>query len=257
MNIHPTAIVHSKAQLGKNVIVGPYSIIEENVVLGDDCIVGNNCLIRGYTTIGKGCQFFSGAVVGSIPQDKKFKIDQKVFLEIGQNNVFREYITVNPGTGENGKTIIGSDNLFMAYCHIAHDCCVGNNCVLANNATLAGHVTIEDAAVVGGLAAIHQFVRVGKLAIIGGCSKVVQDIPPFSMCDGHPAKVYGLNSIGLKRAKISSETLRALHKAFKILFHSGLIKVHALEKIAQDIRSCPEIDYLVDFTKASARGLCS
>lgn len=256
MNIHDTAIIHPKAQLGKDVTVGPYATVGEHVVLGDGSRVGSFCVIEGRTTIGKNCQFFTGAVIGSIPQDKKFTSESKVYLEIGDNNIFREYITVNPGTNDGGKTVIGSDNLFMAYSHVAHDCTIGSGCVMANNGTLAGHVTLEDMAVVGGLAAVHQFVRLGRLSIIGGCSKVVQDIPPFSTCDGHPAEVYGLNTIGLRRAKVPAKNMSSLKKAFKILFFSRLTKTNAIEKIQSEVPACPEIDHLIAFAKTSKRGLC-
>src|SRR3989338_5546487 len=178
MQIHPTAIVSKKAKLAADIIVGPYSIISDTVTIGSGTKIGSHCVIDGNTRIGRDCEIFTGAVVGSRPQDLKYK-GETVFLEIGDGNIIREYCTFNPGTEEGGKTTVGNDNLFMAYAHIAHDCIVGNNCVIANNGTLAGHVVIEDMAVVGGLVAIHQFVRVGTLSIIGGCSKVVQDIPPY------------------------------------------------------------------------------
>jgi len=257
MSIHKTALIHPKAKVGKNVSIGPYSVIGPNVTIGEGTTVGSFCVIEGNTSIGKNCEFFTGAVIGSIPQDKKFKKGSNVTLEIGDNNVFREYVTANPGTGDGGKTKIGNNNLFMAYSHIAHDCVIGNSCVMANNGTLAGHVTLEDMAVIGGLSAVHQFVRLGKLSIIGGCSKVVQDVPPFSICDGHPARVYGLNSIGLKRAKVSLATLGTLRKAFKILFYSGLTKIHSLEQVKKGLSPCPELEHLVGFVKSSKRGLCS
>ncbi len=186
----------------------------------------------------------------------KFK-GENVFLEIGDNNIIREYCTFNLGTGDNGKTVVGDNNLFMAYSHIAHDCIVGNHCVIANNGTLAGHVTIEDKAVVGGLVAIHQFVRVGRLSIIGGCSKVVQDIPPYSTCDGHPARVYGLNLVGLKRDKVESESIKHLNSAFKILFNSGFSIKHSLEKVEKEVKQTKEVSYLVNFIKNSQRGTVS
>jgi len=195
-------------------------------------------------------------VIGSAPQDKKFSADDNVFLNIGENNVIREYVTMNPGTLEGGgKTVIGDNNMFMAYAHVAHDCVIGNNCVMANAATLAGHVTLEDGAIIGGLSAVHQFVRLGRLSIIGGCSKIVQDVPPFSMVDGHPAKVIQTNSVGLKRAGFSSEAILTLKKAIKILFHSELSRKHALEKIENEIPSSPEIEHLIFFAKTSERGL--
>jgi UDP-N-acetylglucosamine acyltransferase len=254
MRIHKTAIVSRKAKLGGNITVGPYTVINENVMVGAGTTIGSHCLIDGNTIIGKGCEIFTGAVVGSRPQDLKYK-GEKVYLDIGDNNIIREYSTFNPGTGENGKTSVGSGNLFMAYSHIAHDCSVGNNCVFANNATLAGHVIVEDLAVIGGLVAIHQFVRIGKLSITGGCSKVVQDIPPYSTCDGHPAAVYGLNLIGLRRHKVSRESIKELDSAYRIIFNSGFTPKHALEELEKMRSKSEEVKYLIGFAKGSSRGL--
>ena len=258
LNIHKTAVIHPDAKLADGVSVGPYSVIDGDVVIGSNCAIGTHCVITGRTTIGQNSKIYTGAVVGSIPQDKKHSSQDKVYLEIGENNIIREYVTINPGTVEGGgKTVIGDNNLIMAYAHVAHDCIIGNNCVMANAATLAGHVTLEDTAVIGGLSAVHQFVRLGRLCIVGGCSKVVQDIPPFSMCDGHPARVIRTNIVGLKRSQISPESTQLLNKAFKILFRSGLTKAHAIERIGQEIPSSPEIEHLVFFIKTSQRGLCS
>jgi UDP-N-acetylglucosamine acyltransferase len=254
MSIHPSAIVSPKAKLASGVSIGAFSIIDDSVVIGADTAIGAHCVIEGNTTIGKNCEIFTGAVIGSRPQDLKFK-DEKVFLEIGDNNIIREYCTLNPGTSEGAKTIVGDNNLLMAYSHVAHDCRVGNGCVLANNSTLAGHVSIEDKAVVGGIVAIHQFVRIGMLAIIGGCSKVVQDIPPFSTCDGHPARVYGLNLIGLRRKGISHDAIKKIDQAFRLIFNSGLSAKHAVERVEKEIEKTEEIIYLVNFVKSSERGL--
>ncbi len=253
MNIHNSAIVSQKAKLAADCIVGPHVIIADNVVIAAGCKIGASCVIEGNTTIGKNCEIFTGAVIGSRPQDLKFK-GEKSFLEIGDNNIIREYCTFNPGTEEGSKTVIGNNNLFMAYSHVAHDCKVGNNCIIANNGTLAGHVIVEDKAVIGGLVAVHQFVRVGMLSIIGGCSKVVQDIPPFSTCDGHPARIYGLNLIGLKRNNISRETIKQLNHINIILFNSGLSVRHAIEKAEQEKKLSPEALYLLEFMKNSKRG---
>jgi len=254
MQIHSSVIVSPKAKLADSVMVGPFSVIGDNVSIDADTKIGAHCVIEGNTVIGKGCEIFTGAVLGSRPQDLKFK-GEKVFLVLGNNNIIREYCTLNPGTGEGGKTLIGDSNLLMAYSHIAHDCKVGNNCVLANNATLAGHVTIEDKAVIGGIVAIHQFVRIGMLSIIGGCSKVVQDIPPFSTCDGHPARVFGLNLIGLRRQKVSSASIKQIDQAFRVFFNSGLSVKHALEKAEKELQKTAEISYLINFIKSSERGL--
>jgi len=254
MQIHPTAIVSKKAKLSEDISIGPYSIIGDSVVIGKATKIGSHCVIEGNTTIGPSCEIFTGAIIGSKPQDLKYK-GEKSFLEIGDENIIREYCTFNPGTEEGSKTVVGNNNLFMAYSHIAHDCVVGNNCVIANNGTLAGHVTIEDRAVVGGLVAIHQFTRIGTLSIIGGCSKVVQDIPPYSTCDGHPARVYGLNLVGLRRHGVLKDSIEQLSHSFKILFNEGLSAKHALEKIEKEIQQTQEVSYLVNFIKISQRGI--
>jgi len=254
MQIHPSAIVSKKAILADDVQVGPYCVITDNVTIGAGSRIGSHCLIDGNTIIGSSCIIFTGAVIGSQPQDLKYK-GERSFLEIGNNNIIREYCTFNVGTGEGGKTRVKDNNLFMAYSHVAHDCSIGNDCVIANNGTLAGHVTIEDKAVVGGLVAIHQFVRVGVLSIIGGCSKVVQDIPPYSTCDGHPARIFGLNLVGLKRNGIERDVIRQLDQAFKTLFSSGLSPRHALEKLEGEGRLSKEVAYLVSFVKSSERGV--
>jgi UDP-N-acetylglucosamine acyltransferase len=256
IHIHKTAIINPEVRLSPGVAIGPYSVIDAGVSISDNVRIGSHCVITGQTTIGRNTKIYSGAVVGSAPQDRKFSTDDNVFLNIGENNTIREYVTINPGTAEGGgKTTIGDNNLIMAYSHIAHDCIIGNNCVMANAATLGGHVKLEDSAVIGGLAAVHQFVRLGRLSIVGGCSKVVQDIPPFSMCDGHPAKVIRTNLIGLRRAQISTETIETLNKAFKILFRSGLTKTNALARISRELKTSPELEHLIFFIKTTERGL--
>ncbi len=253
--IHPTAIVDKKAKLADDIEVGPYAIIGANVELAKGVIVGGRVTVDGYTTIGEGTSIFTGAVIGSIPQDLKYK-GKKSYLKIGKNNIIREYVTMNPGTEEGTVTLIGDGNLFMAYSHVAHDCRIGDSCIIANIGTLAGHVTLEDRVVLGGLAAMHQFTRVGKMAIIGGCSKVVQDIPPFSTCDGNPARVFGLNLVGIKRAGMPQKSQRELKKAFKILFHSGLILKNGIRKVKKEIEFVEEVEYLINFLKNSERGIC-
>ena len=253
--IHPTAIVDKKAKLADDVEVGPYAIIGPNVEIGKGAVVGPAANIEGYTTLGEGSRIFTGAIIGSPPQDLKYK-GEKSFLKIGKNNTIREYVTMNLGTEEGTATCVGDDNLFMAYSHVAHNCRVGNNCVIANAGTLAGHVTLEDKVVLGGFAGVHQFTRVGKMSIIGGCSKVVQDIPPFSTCDGNPARVYGLNLIGVRRTGMSQKAQAELKKAFKILFHSGLALKNGIAKVKKEIASMEEVEYLLNFLKDSERGIC-
>lgn len=254
MKIHSTAIVDKKAKLADDIEVGPYAIIGPNAEIAKGAVIGSRVTIDGYTAIGERTRIFTGAVIGSPPQDLKYK-GQKTFLVIGKDNIIREYVTMNPGTREGTSTSVGDGNLFMAYAHVAHNCRVGNNCVIANAGTLAGHVTLEDKVVLGGFAGVHQFVRVGKMAIIGGCSKVVQDIPPFSTCDGNPARVYGLNLVGVKRAGMSGKAQAELKKAFRILFHSGLVLKHSIGKVKEEVELIEEVKYLLNFLKGSERGI--
>jgi UDP-N-acetylglucosamine acyltransferase len=254
--IHKTAIVGEKVKLGKNVDIGPYAVIDGRVDLGDDVIIGAHCVIDGHTTIGNGCQLYTGAVVGSPPQDRKHQMEDKVYLNIGVNNIFREYVTVNPGTIEGGgETRIGDNNLFMACSHVAHDCKIGDDCVLANYVGLSGHVTIEDRVVIGGLSGVHQYVQVGYLSMIGGCSKVNQDVAPFSLVDGNPATMRGLNIVGLKRADIPPPNQIALRRAFKILFNSGLNRSNAVLQVKEQSNGLPEIHRVIDFIQISKRGI--
>ncbi|MFC1624006.1 acyl-ACP--UDP-N-acetylglucosamine O-acyltransferase [Candidatus Omnitrophota bacterium] len=254
MKIHPKAIVDKKAKLADDIEVGPYAIIGPCVEIHRATKIGSHAVIEGNTTIGENCRIFTGACIGSIPQDLKYKGEES-FLKIGNNNIIREYVTINPGTHEGSSTDIGDGNLLMAYSHVAHDCKIGNECIIANAGTLAGHVTLGGKVVIGGLTAIHQFVRVGRLSIIGGCSKVVQDIPPFSTCDGHPARVYGLNLVGLRRSGISKEAQLALKRSFKILFHSELSCRSAIDKVKEKVGRSEEVDHLLDFVKSSERGV--
>lgn len=255
-NIHTTAIIDSKSVIEKSVKVGPYSIIGPGVVLNDDVEVMTHCHIEGQTIIGKGTRIFPGAVIGTPPQDKKHKAGDDVYLEIGEDNIFREHIMINPGTIEGGgKTVIGDRNLFMAYAHVAHDCDIGSDCVFANAATIAGHVSIDDYAIIGGLTGVHQFVRVGKLAMVGGCSRVSQDVVPFAMCSEAETRVCGINIVGLKRAGFSKERMRNIKRAFKLLFFSGLIRSNALEQIEAELEINEDLIYLLDFVKSSERGL--
>ncbi len=253
--IHHLAVVHKDAQVGKNVTISPFAVIGEHVVLGDGCEIGPHVVIDGHTEIGEQCKFYPGASIGSAPQDLKYK-GEETRLVIGSHNIFREYVTVNTGTVDGGGvTRFGSHSLMMAYAHVAHDCHVGDHAVLANCVALSGHVAIEDYAIVGGLSAIHQFARIGAHAILGGCSGVSQDVPPYMMASGTPARVYGLNSVGLKRHNFSEESMKSLQKAYRIFFRLKLNMKNALERVKSDIQGCPEVDYLVAFIMASERGV--
>ncbi|MCD6228907.1 MAG: acyl-ACP--UDP-N-acetylglucosamine O-acyltransferase [Candidatus Omnitrophica bacterium] len=254
IEIHPKAIVHPGAFLDEDVKVGPYAVIEKDVKVGSSTIIGSFAQLLGNTEVGKSCKIYSYAVIGSAPQDLKYK-GERTFVTIGDNNIIREFVTINPGTEEGSVTLVGNNNLIMAYSHIAHNCKIGDNNVLANAATLAGHVEIEDRVVIGGLVAIHQFCRIGSYSIVGGCSKVVQDIPPFSLCDGHPAKVYNVNVIGLRRAGFSKEKIETLRKAFKIIFFEEHTFSSAREIILNKLPSSPELDKLLSFIASSKRGI--
>jgi UDP-N-acetylglucosamine acyltransferase len=253
-NIHQTAIISKNAKLASDVSVGPYAIINGDAVIGQGTSVGPHCVVEESTSIGSNCQIFTGAIIGSITQDKKYS-KKKSYLEIGDNNIIREYATINRGTEESSKTIIGNNCLLMAYSHVAHDCILNDNVVLANCGTLAGHVVLEDNMIIGGLSAVHQFVRVGTLAIVGGCSKVVQDIVPYSMSDGHPVKIYKLNTLGLDRAGFSEQVKRSLKHAFKILFTSKLNIKNALLEIEEQLEPTKEIKILLSFIRNSERGI--
>lgn len=254
IKIDKKAIVSEKAVLGPSVTIGPYAIIGPDVKIGAGSSIDAFAQVIGNTTIGKNCHIFSHAAIGNVPQDLKYN-GERSFLAVGDNNIIREFVTMNLGTEKDSKTIIGNNNLIMAYSHIAHDCVIGNNNVLANCATLAGHVTIEDKVTIGGLVAIHQFCRLGLLSIVGGCSKVVQDVAPFSMSDGHPSVTCGLNLIGLKRANFSLEAIRVLKKAFKILFFEGHPFDKAKELVKKELPSTKELNYLFSFISSSKRGL--
>ena len=256
MSIHSLAVVHKNAQIGEDVTIGPFSVIGENVVIGKGCEIGSHVFIDGRTEIGEGCKFYTGAVIGSPPQDLKYQ-GEKTRLVIGNHNIFREYVTVNIGTvGGGGVTRFGEHCMMMAYSHVAHDCQIGNHVIFGNCAALSGHITIEDYAIIGGLSGIHQFVRIGAHCIIGGCSGISQDVPPYMMVSGARAKIYGLNSVGLKRRNFSDESIRALQKAYRILFRSKLSIKHALERVRSEVPGCPEVAHLIEFIEGSERGIC-
>jgi UDP-N-acetylglucosamine acyltransferase len=257
MGIHQSAIVHENAKIGENVTIEPFAVIGEDVTLGNGCKIGPHVVIDGWTAIGEECQFYPGASIGSPPQDLKYQ-GEKTRLVIGDHNVFREYVTVNTGTvGGGGETRIGSHCLLMAYTHVAHDCSLGDHVIMANCATLSGHVTIEDYAIIGGLSAVHQFARLGAHCMIGGCSGVAQDVPPYMVAVGERAEIYALNLTGLKRRDFSKDSLKALQKAFRILYRSGLNTKHAVERIKAEVHTCPELERLIEFIEHSERGIAS
>ena len=252
--IHPTAVIHPQAKLGDGCEVGPYCVIGEHVVLGDRCKLHSHVVIDGHTTLGNENEIFPFASIGLQTQDLKWK-GGVTRTQIGDGNTFREYVTIHSATSDGEVTTVGSRNHILAYCHIAHNVTLGNHVIMSNVATLAGHVTVEDHAVIGGLAAIHQFCRIGKISIIGGCSKVVQDVPPFMLADGNPAETRTVNKIGLERNGVSEAAQAALKQAYKILFRDGLTITNALTRIEAELPALPEVQHLVQFVRASERGI--
>jgi UDP-N-acetylglucosamine acyltransferase len=255
MMIHPTAIVHPKAELESNVEIGPYSVIADNVNIGSGTIVGPHVTIDPYVSIAGDCQIYQYASIGATPQAIKFS-GEKTFVKIGRGSTIREFVTINRGTDfGTGITEIGEENLLMAYCHIAHDCQTGRKVILANNATLAGHITVGDYVTVGGLVAIHQFVRVGDYAYIGGKSAVPKDIPPYVIASGDRARLYGLNKVGLKRNGFSETTLGVLKKVYRIFFRIGLTMNEAIERARAEVDQLPEVVNFIKFIQSSSRGI--
>lgn len=253
--IHPTAIVDKKAELGTGVTVGPYSIIDGQVTIDVDTQVGPHVVIRPFTAIGKRCRIFQFAVVGEVPQDLKFK-NEETRLIIGDDNIIREFATLHRGTaGGGGLTQVGHGNLLMAYTHVAHDCRVGNHVIMSNAATLAGHITVDDYAILGGLSAIHQFCRIGAYAFIGGASAVARDVPPYCMALGNRAKIVGLNLVGLKRHGFSLADLDILKAAYELLFTSDLTLKEAMAQVRQRFPEEASVHRLVQFLETSERGL--
>ena len=253
--LHSTAIVDPKAELGPNVSVGAYSVIEGESFIDSGTQIGPHVYIGQYTRIGKNCRISPFASIGGPPQDLKFK-GELTKVVIGDDNIIREYVTINRGTsGGGGVTTLGNENLLMAYVHVAHDCHLGNGIVMANVATLAGHVTLEDYCILNGLVAVQQFVRVGAHAYIGGKSGILKDVPPYVIASGERAKLYGLNVIGLKRHNFSDETIAALKKTYQIVIRSHLTLQEAVVRVEEEIPQLPEIKRFLDFILHSQQGI--
>jgi UDP-N-acetylglucosamine acyltransferase len=251
---HVRAVVDERAQIGEGVVVGPYAVVGPHVSLGDGTQVGAHAVVDGWTRVGRDCRIFSSAVVGSIPQDLKFA-GAESYLEIGDQNTIREFVTINRATSLGARTVIGRGNLLMAYVHVAHDCVIGNHAILANAVNLAGHVTVEDYASIGGLTPVHQFVRVGRHAFVGGGSRVAKDVPPYVRAAGNPLRVVGLNGIGLARRGMPADVVTALKRAYRLLYRSRLNVTQALERIRAELPAIEEIRYLVEFVESSQRGI--
>ena len=254
ININSHAIVSPKAQLGENITVGPFTIIEDDVIIGSGTSIASNVLLANGTRIGKECRIHHGAVLGTIPQDLKFH-GESTTLEIGDHNVIREYATLNRGTRECLKTIVGSHCYFMAYSHVAHDCTVGNYVILANSVNMGGHVLIEDHAVIGGIVAIHQFSLVGAHAMVGGGFRITKDVPPYVLAGSEPLTFKGLNVVGLRRQNFTNEKIELLDKAYHLIYHSNMNVSQAIAKIKAEFQMTDEVKHLVEFIEKSKRGI--
>jgi UDP-N-acetylglucosamine acyltransferase len=255
-SIDSTAIISSEAAIAPDVTVGAYAIIGPQVSIGNGTVIGPHTRIEGPCEIGERNQFYGHISVGGPPQDLKYK-GEKTAITIGNDNIFREFVTLNRGTaGGGGMTTIASNNFFMAYSHVAHDCHVGSDTVFANNATLAGHVEVGDFSMVGAFSAVHQFCRVGEHAFIGGATIATMDVLPYVKTVGsRPAKTYGINTIGLERKGFSGETIEALQRAYRILIRSKLRLQDALDRIESELTLYPEARYFAEFVRASQRGI--
>jgi UDP-N-acetylglucosamine acyltransferase len=250
----PLAYVHPQAKLAKNVVIEPFVNIEKNVEIGDGTWIGSNVTIMEGARIGKNCKIFPGAVIAAIPQDLKYD-GEDTLVRVGDNNTIREFVTINRGTKANWETVVGNNNLLMAYVHIAHDCIIGNNCILANGCTLAGHIRIDDWAIVGGLSAVHQFVNVGQHAMVSGGSLVRKDVPPYTKAAREPLSFVGINSIGLRRRGFTSEKINEIQDIYRYIYLKGLNVTQALELIEATMPATLERDEILSFTSKSSRGI--
>jgi len=252
--IHPTAIIHPSAEIGAGCEIGPYCVVGASVVLGSECWLQSHVVIEGPSHIGTGNRFYSFASIGQRSQDLKYA-GEPTHLEVGNGNTFREFVTVNRGTAPGAKTVIGHRGNFLAYCHIAHDCIVGDDVIFSNNGTLAGHVEVGHHVVLGGLTAVHQFCRIGAHAMTGGCSKIVQDIPPYLIADGNPAKVRSVNKVGLERNGFNEREIRAVKECYRILYRQDLNVAQAVEQIRSSVEDSPVVEAFVTFISNSPRGI--
>jgi len=253
--IHPTAIVHPSARIGRDVSIGPYSVIGEDVEIGDECELGPHVVVEGRTTIGRNTLISQFASIGGPPQDFSYK-NEDTYVRIGERVRIREYVTIHRGTMRGGgQTVIGDDCYLMAYCHVAHDCTLGNGVVMANSAHLGGHIQIGQKAILGGIVAVHQFVRVGEYALVGGVSGVAKDVPPYTLASGARIYVYGLNEVGLRRNGFSRETIISLKRAFRIAFRTSLRIEKAVEIIRAEMSEVPEAMTFANFLVSSRRGM--
>jgi UDP-N-acetylglucosamine acyltransferase len=255
MNIHPTAIIHPKAELAEGVSVGPYVVIGEHVRLGTGTIVGPHAVIEGWTSIGQYCDIGVGAVLGGPPQDLKYR-GQRSFLHVGDHSCIREYVTIHRSAEEDGATSIGAHDFLMAYTHVAHDCRLGDYVIMVNYAGLSGYVEVEDRAFISGHNAVHQFVRIGYLAMVSGASRVVKDIPPFMVAEGNPTRIRGLNVVGMRRLGLTTQVRGELRRAYRLLYRAGVNTSQALDGMRQEGLTSHEVQRLITFVEGAKRGIC-
>jgi len=252
--IHPTAIIHNGARLGDNVTVGPYCIIGPDVKIGDGATLISHVVVDGHTTIGQRCEIYPFACIGMKTMDLKYA-GGAVYVEVGDDTVLREYVTVHLGTKDGEVTRVGSNCLIMSYCHVSHGCVVGNHVIMSAASMIAGEVVIEDMAILGGKCGVHQFCRIGTMAMVAGMASLRQDAPPYMIVDGNPAATQAPNVVGLQRRGLPQETRSAIKDAFRLLYREGLNRSQAIERIQYEVTDCPEIRHLVEFYKASERGV--
>tara|TARA_R110000787_G_scaffold108621_6_gene217086 strand:- start:7243 stop:8025 length:783 start_codon:yes stop_codon:yes gene_type:complete len=250
----PLAYVHPGAKIAKNVVIEPFTTIHNNVIIGEGTWIGSNVTIMEGARIGKNCSIFPGCVISAVPQDLKFQ-DEETTVVIGDNTTLREYVTINRGTVDRGKTVVGKNCLIMAYCHIAHDCIVGDNCIFSNNSTLAGHVTVGNHVILAGMTAVHQFCTIGQHAFITGGSLVRKDVPPFVKGAREPMSYVGINSIGLRRRGFESEKIREIQNIYRTLYQKGFNNTQAVRLIEADMEATTERDEILQFIKNSKRGI--
>lgn len=252
--IHPTAIVSPQAVLGDGVRVGPFAIVGDRCELGDRCVIEARATLERNVKLAADVVVGSGSVLGGDPQDLKYR-DEETWVEIGEGTRIREYTTINRGTSQSFRTTVGKACFIMSYVHLAHDCHVGDGVIMSNGTQLAGHVTVEDRAILSGLVAVHQFVRIGKHSFVGGCSRVAKDVPPFLKAVGNPVKLYGLNSVGLQRSGFPDDVVRELKRAYRLFFRSELNVTQALERARAELQPSPDMDHFLRFLEESDRGV--
>ncbi len=254
MGIHPTALISPDAKIGNNVEIGPFAIVGDGCEVGDGCVLGARVTLERNVKLAPRVKVGVGSVLGSDPQDLKFK-GEETWVEVGEGTTIRECATINRGTSYSHRTTVGRDCFIMSYVHLAHDCQVGNNVIISNATQLAGHIVVEDFAIISGVSAAHQFVRIGAHSFVGGCSRIAKDVPPYLKAVGNPVKLYGLNSVGLQRRGFPDETVRELKRAYRLLFRSELNVSQALERARAELQQTPEVVHFLEFIEQSDRGV--